>query len=123
MAAVDEVRTMKKTRDIVFIFLGVAGLLLKRHYSGPLDELVHAYLGNIAASFAVYFNANLLPIQWKHRGIVSACLALAVVESFEATNGFGIMSNTFDPFDFLANALGIALAMLVDTLVKRNQTA
>jgi hypothetical protein len=85
--------------------------------------MVHAYLGNVAVSFAVYFNANLLPFQWKHRRVVSACLALAVVESFEATNGFGIMSNTFDPFDFLANALGIAVALIVDTMLNRNQTA
>ena len=110
-----------KARNVLFILLGVAGLLLKGHYSGPLEELVRAYLGNIAASFAVYFNANLVPLQSKHRGIVSACLALTAVESFEAFNGFGIMSNTYDPYDFVANLVGVLLAFMIDSLIESRQ--
>jgi hypothetical protein len=40
--------------------------------------------------------------------------AFAAVASFEATNGFGVMSNTFDPWDFLADAAGIGLGVLAD---------
>ena len=37
-----------------------------------------------------------------------------MVELFEAFDGFGMMVNTHDPFDFIANALGVALALVVD---------
>ena len=40
---------------------------------------------------------------------------MALVELFEAFDGFGVMTNTYDPFDFVANALGVGLALVVDT--------
>jgi hypothetical protein len=39
---------------------------------------------------------------------------LAIVEAFELTDGFGVMTNVYNPFDYLANALGVALACGVD---------
>jgi hypothetical protein len=48
-------KTTPKARNVFFVLLGVAALLLKSHYSGPFVEIVHSYAGNIAASFAVYF--------------------------------------------------------------------
>jgi hypothetical protein len=51
---------------------------------------------------------------WKYGRLVTACLALLVVELFEATDGFGVMTNVYDPVDYLANTLGIALAFSVD---------
>jgi hypothetical protein len=47
---------------------------------------------------------------------LAAGLALAVVELFEALNGFGLMTNVYDQTDFAANAVGIALALAVDTV-------
>lgn len=117
------------TRNVLFTLLGVAGLLLKAHYSGPYPELVQSYGGNITASFAVYFIlAN--PVSRSPRGSSSlkfrapltAILALAVVELFEATDGFRVMSNTYDPVDYLANAIGIALALLVDAATTTRQS-
>ena len=46
-------------------------------------------------------------------------LALLIVESFELTNGFGIMSNVYDPWDYLANAIGIGMAAGMDGASRR----
>ena len=50
---------------------------------------------------------------------MTAGLALAVVELFEATDGFKVMSNVYDPVDYTANAVGIALALLIDTVATK----
>ena len=104
-----------KVRNLLFVFLGAAVLLFKRHYSGPLEEIVHAYAGNLSVSFAVYFLFANLELPQRFKRVLPATAALAVVELFEAFDGFGIMANTYDPIDFLANAVGIAIALLIDT--------
>jgi hypothetical protein len=53
--------------------------------------------------------------------VLAAGCALTVVELFEAFDGFGTMSNTYDPIDFLANAVGIALAFLLDIKLRRKR--
>jgi len=103
-----------KARNVFFVLVGVAGLVLKGHYSGPYREAVHSYGGNIAASFAVYYVVTHLPFPSRLRKVLTAGLALAVVELFEALNGFGVMTNVYDYVDFAANAVGIALALAVD---------
>ena len=45
--------------------------------------------------------------------------ALLAVESFELLNGFGVMTNVYDPWDLLANAMGVGLALVVDLLMDR----
>lgn len=113
-----------KTRSIIFILLGVAILLLKRYYAGPLDVVVHSYAGNVSVSFALYFYIRFsfeaveyvnrqLPTRF--RKIIAALMAFAAVESFEAFDGFGVMSNTYDPIDLLANPVGIVLGFWLDT--------
>ena len=103
-----------KTRNVFFALLGVAGLVLKGHYSEPYQQAVHSYGGNIAASFAVYYVVALLPLPPRLTKPLTAGLALAVVELFEALNGFGVMTNVYDCVDFAANAVGIGLALAVD---------
>lgn len=105
-----------KARNIVFVLIGVAGLVLKGRYAGAYRDAVHSYGGNVAASFAVYFVVANLPFPPRFRTLSTAALALAVVELFEAFGGFGVMSNVYDEFDFAANAAGIALAFAVDSL-------
>lgn len=105
-----------KVRNLLFILLGAAFFLLKRRYAGPLDTIVHSYLGNLSISFAVYFVFANLELPQRIRRLVSAAAALVVVELFEALDGFGIMSNTYDPVDFVVNAAGIALALWLDTV-------
>ncbi len=78
-------------------------------------EIVRSYGGNVAVSFAVYFLAR-LPLHPRFGRLVAAGLGLAAVELFEATDGFKVMSNVYDPFDYLANAVGIALALLTDVV-------
>jgi len=51
--------------------------------------------------------------------LVTAGLTLLVVELFEITNGFGVMSNVYDPMDLLVNLLGVGLALGLDSLISR----
>jgi hypothetical protein len=69
---------------------GMVLLVLRDRYTGPGFSLVHAYAGNALA-------------------------ALLAVSAFEITNGYGFMSNVYDPVDLLASAAGIALAVIVDS--------
>ena len=103
----------RQIRDVLLILLGVAGLLSKRWLAESLGELIFSYLGNVTVSFAVYFWVSLAARQRLGRGAL-VLLALLIVDTFELTDGFGIMSNVYDRFDLLANALGVALAWCVD---------
>ncbi|MBI5476262.1 MAG: hypothetical protein HY964_05940 [Ignavibacteriales bacterium] len=107
---------MNKIRNVVFVLIGVAGLIFKGHYSGPAEDLIRSYLGNIAISFAIYFIMLQVPISSKYKRVWSAGLTLATVESFEILDGFGIFSNVYDSFDLLANVFGILFALFVDTV-------
>ena len=51
--------------------------------------------------------------------LIAASLTLLAVEIFEATNGFGVMENVYDPADFVANAAGVGLAVIVDIATGR----
>ena len=107
-----------KTRNVFFALLGVAGLVLEGHYRGPYQQAVHSYGGNIAALFAVYYVVALLALPPRFGKLLTAGLTLAVVELFEASNGFGVMTNVYDPVDFAANAVGVALALAVDIVTE-----
>jgi hypothetical protein len=106
-----------KIRNVILILVGVAILLLKRSYAGPLEQIVHSYAGNVSVSFALYFNFLNLNLKPGINRVVAAASALTVVELFEAFNGFGFMANTYDPIDFAANAIGVALAFGVDRVL------
>lgn len=112
---------LTKGRNVFLVLVGVAGLVLKGHYSGPYQDAVRSYGGNIAASFAVYFIVSHLRFRSKSRRWVTAGVALAVVELFEAANGFGVMTNVYDRLDFAANAVGIALALAIDCVTPGDQ--
>jgi hypothetical protein len=108
-----------KVRTVAFVLLGVAGLVLKPHYGGPLQELIWDHGGNVAASFAAYFVLALLPFAARWRGLPAAGLALLAAELFEATDGiFGLMGNVYDGSDYVANVVGVGLAWAVDTIVR-----
>ena len=109
----------EKTRNVLFVLLGVLALVLKPSFAEPSAGIVHRWGGNLAVSFACYFLANIPPMRTRHRKLVAAAGALVAVEAFEATNGFGIMSNVYDPVDFAANALGVGLALTIDAALGR----
>ncbi len=103
-------------RNVLFALLGVTALVLKGHYSGPFMEIVDCYAGNISASFAVYFIVGLLTLNWRFRKLVTAVIALLVVELFEVTNGFAVMSNVYDRADLVVNVVGVGLALSIDAI-------
>jgi hypothetical protein len=108
---------ISKARNVYFVLLGVVALVLKRYYSGPFVEIILSYAGNISASFAIYYAARISTSGWRYGMPATAGMALLVAELFEATNGFGVMTNVYDPFDFAANAVGVGLALGLDALV------
>ncbi len=111
-----------KIRNTVLILLGTGVLLLKRHYTGTQQEMVHAYAGNVSVSFALYFLfVNLRP-RAKGGRILAASLAFTSVQLFEAFDGFGVMANTYDPMDFIVNAVGIAVAWGLDIVLSAKST-
>ncbi|HUV91451.1 MAG TPA: hypothetical protein VMV80_00030 [Anaerolineales bacterium] len=113
-------------RNTIFVLLGTAGLVLKSWFSGCLPDFVLNYAGNVCVSFAVYFIVKLSSAKMRFNRVIIAITALLIVELFEATNGFGVMANAYDRLDFVANALGITLAVVVDfstERVARNQTS
>jgi hypothetical protein len=101
-------------RNVLCVLLGVAALMLKPYYHGPLAQVVYSYGGNFAASFAVYFLATIAASCVGRGRFAAAASALLIVEAFEVTNGFGVMSNVYDPVDLVANAAGVAVALTVD---------
>jgi len=107
-----------RKRNILMVLIGVSGLLLKSWFSDSISELTYCYLGNLSVSFAVYFLVS-LGADGRLNQVTCVSIALLVVEGFELTDGFGIMANVYDPFDYLANALGVSLAYLVDVLSSR----
>lgn len=115
--------TAGRTKRVVLVLLGVAGLVLKSSYQGPLAEVVHSYAGNVVASFAVYFLAAMEVSRWGAGRLAAATVALAIVEAFEVTDGFGVMSNVYDPVDLLANAAGVGAALAADHVALRPATS
>lgn len=97
--------------DLALVLVGVIALVLKGWIH---NGLVLAYGGNIAASFSTYFLLKLPGVPLRYQTLTAVTLALLATELFEATDGFGVMSNTYDPVDYLANAAGVALAVGLD---------
>ena len=107
--------TTPKARNVILALIGVAALVMKRHYSGPFVDIVQSYGGNVSASFAVYFVIRIVTSGWRNGRLLTAGVALLVVALFEVTNGFGVMTNVYDPADLVGNTLGVGLALVVDT--------
>jgi hypothetical protein len=108
-----------KMSKVILVLLGVAGLILKKHYNGPFPEFANSYLGNVSVSFGIYFLITIYTDQIKLNRLFSTGVAIAIVELFEITNGFGVMKNTFDPWDLIANFVGVGLAFLLDLSINR----
>ena len=106
-------------RYFIFIALGILILLFKSHYNGPFAELVFNQGSNFSVSFAVFFIGLMGFSSFSHPRLFAFIGALLAVESFELLNGFGVMTNVYDPWDLLANAMGVGLALVVDLLMDR----
>lgn len=110
-------------RNVTLAVLGAIILVLKPLYHGPAEPLFYSYAGNFSVSFALYFAAVNATAKYRRPRLIAGLATLLAVEAFEATNGFGVMSNTYDPVDFAANAAGIAFAIVVDVMTSRTLVA
>jgi hypothetical protein len=104
---------------VVMVLIGVVGLVTKRHWAGGFGDLAWSYWGNITASFSVFFVVGLVPHFRKLGRLATVALALTVVELFELTDGFGIMSNVYDPVDLVANVVGVGIALAADVVLTK----
>jgi hypothetical protein len=110
-------------RNLLFVAVAIILFLMKRQYAGPFQELVQSYAGNVTASFALYFVFLRMCMMVPRFGrLIAATLVLVCVESFELLDGFGFMSNTYDAFDLLANAIGVGLALSLDARLSKNRS-
>ncbi len=108
-------------RAVICILLATTVLMLKGSYSGPHAVIVMSYFGNISVSFAVYFLGTILARRLRRARLFAAATSLLAVEAFELSDGFGVMSNVYDPFDLLANAIGVALGFSLDSIILRRK--
>jgi hypothetical protein len=109
----------RRTADVIAVLVGVLGLLLKGQYSGPATDVVHSYGGNVAASFAVYFLARRVTARSRQPRVLALAVAIAIVQSFEGLDGFGVMNNVYDSLDLVANAVGVTLGVAVDLVMEK----
>jgi len=107
-----------RLRNIILVLVGVSGLLVKRWLSASLSEMVYSYLGNVSISFSVYYLVS-IGARGRLNKAVYAVIALLAVESFELADGFWVMSNVYDHYDLVANAIGVAMALVVDVALNR----
>lgn len=103
-----------------FAILGVAALVLGAAvlvYRGPGRAIVRGHVGDVAATMLVY---ALLGLVWRARIAVRASVTFAVAAAIElgqtwwharSLAGELIAGTTFDPWDFVAYALGVAVAV------------
>lgn len=112
----------QKARNLVCVFIATGLFLLKGSYSGPLHELVHAYGGNVSVSFALFFVFRNLSLPERMGRVLPAVIVLVVVELFEIMDGFGYMVNTYDPYDLIANAVGVVLGFWLDIALTGKRT-
>lgn len=108
-----------RIRNTVFALIGAAALVLKSSYLGPFDETIHAYGGNFAASFALYFAIVSATQSRRCPRLAAALITLLAVTAFEISNGFGFMANVYDAVDLLANVAGVGFAIAVDLVSAR----
>jgi len=108
----------EKTRYIIFILVGVLVSILKHKYDSPYVEFVKSYAGNFAVSLAVFFIFLFVLINLMEQ-IFTAFITLLVVELFEITYAFSIITNTFDSNGIIVNILGVSEALGLDLLTKK----
>jgi hypothetical protein len=99
---------------MLWIGVGIGGLLFSRHYSGAGADLLHAYGANVSFSFAAYFMLRFFNLPPRDNRIATAAYAFLAVSAQEIGQAWRLYPGVFDALDFLLNALGICLALGVD---------
>lgn len=111
-----------RVRNTVLAVIGVVALLLKASYTGPFEEVVHSYAGNFVVSFALYFAAVSGTQRFRRPRLAATLMVLLAVTLFEITDGFGFMSNVYDPVDLFANTAGVGFARATEVLMAQIKT-
>ena len=88
-------------------------------YSGPWPELVNGSLLDVLVPLAFYLLLCLPEIPQLQPWPVKALMVFGAAASVEVAQFLGvpILGRTFDPLDFVMYGLGVALAVLLDTVV------
>ncbi|HEX5057775.1 MAG TPA: DUF2809 domain-containing protein [Kofleriaceae bacterium] len=103
------------------IALGIAVLV----YRGPGRAIVRGHVGDVAATMLVY---AALGAAWRTRRTVRATMTFAVAVAIELVQigwharspaGELLIGSTFDPWDLVAYALGVAIAVGWDVAASR----
>jgi len=112
----------KKLRNLFHVGIGVAGLLSSRYYSGPIKDFFHSYGANISFSFAAYFLLKFFRLPLINNKYMNAAYTLFGDSVQEFVQSVGIYPGTYDPLDFIFNAIGIGIALVIDLLrIKKNR--
>ena len=110
-----------KTIVIVAIMIPIALLhfVTGEHYRGPYPLFVNGYLLDILLPLGFYFllclSENLIFRSWLVRGALVFGAAFAV--EMGQRMGFPLLGRTYDPWDIVMYALGVLLAVGLDTLL------
>jgi len=111
-----------KTRNLLYMGIGIGGLLFSRYYSGPMEGFTHSYGANVTFSFFAYFLLKFFRLPLSDNKYMNAAYALLCVSAQEVTQRVGLYPGTYDSLDFLFNAAGIGLALGVDILRSRKRS-
>ena len=98
------------------VLVALAHFVTGSAYRGPWPELVNGYLMDILVPFAFYFLLTLPESPWLKHWLVKGLLVFGAASCVEIAqySGVPIFGQTFDPLDFAAYGLGVALAVLLD---------
>ncbi|HEM60891.1 MAG TPA: DUF2809 domain-containing protein [Chloroflexi bacterium] len=114
-------RDRRKTLVVVCTVVPIALLhfFTGSAYDGPWPEFVNGYLLDILVPFAFYLLLVLPETPLLRPWPVKALLVFGAGACVEIAQYFGapILGRTFDPLDFAAYGIGVAIAVLLDTLV------
>lgn len=113
-------RTLKE--KLVYVIEGVALSVASKIYPGPYANFVHGYGHDVALPFMSYWwcriVGDLSGADPKRSKIVSVAIPFLMCSAGEFAQYFKLYGGTFDPYDFLAYGLGIALALGIDSTFK-----
>ena len=110
-----------KTAVVVVIAVTVALLHLVdlSSYRGPYHTLVTGYLMDVLIPFSFYMLLSQRDYPVVRLWIVRAALVFGAASGVEVAQYFGkhILGSTYDPMDFVAYGIGVALAVICDRIV------
>ena len=110
-----------------FVWLAIAALgiaLAVLAYRGPGRVIVRGHVGDVAAAMFVYAIVAALLRERGARAAATLAIAIAIelgqmVWHTDSTAGELLLGSTFDPWDLVAYAIGVAIAVGWDVVTAR----